>query len=60
MSKNSDCLYGYNRMTNIWYRIDDWVVTKGQIVSKNKTEVPRKEVPQEWIDGYGERGNDAE
>jgi hypothetical protein len=53
-----DHRYGYSRLTDTWYRVDDWEVhneEKGQIVAKSKNEVDRDDVPQHWINGVEER-----
>ena len=49
--------YGYSKMTDTWYRVDEWDwhdKEKGQIRAREKTEVDREEVPQHWIDATEE------
>lgn len=46
-----ECRYGYSEMTDTWYRVDDWEdLGDGEILATSKEEVPKEEVPQEWID----------
>lgn len=48
--------YGYSQLTDTWYRVTDYEdLGDDKIRAKNKEEVPREEVPQEWIDGVEER-----
>jgi len=51
--------YGYSRLTDTWYRVTDWEdLGDGKIQAKSKEEVPREEVPQEWLNATEERGYD--
>lgn len=48
--------YGYSTLTDTWYRVTDWKdLGDGKIQAKSKEEVPREEVPQEWLDATEER-----
>jgi hypothetical protein len=48
--------YGYSRLTDTWYRVTEWEdLGGGKIKAKSKKEVPREDVPQEWIEATKER-----
>lgn len=56
--KDNNERYGYSKITDTWYRLDDWEdLGDGKVRAKGKTEVPREEVPQEWLDATDERGD---
>jgi len=47
--------YGFSRMTGTWYRITEWEERDGEhIVARQKEEVVREDVPQEWLDATDE------
>jgi len=42
-------------MTGTWYRITEWEERDGEhIVARQKEEVVREDVPQEWLDATDE------
>jgi len=48
--------YGYSRLSDTWYRLDEYVeLGGGKIQAKSKTKVPREEVPQEYLENTEER-----
>lgn len=50
--------YAYSLLTDTWYRVSEWEdLGDGKIQAKGKVEVPREEVPQEWLDATVERGD---
>lgn len=58
MGKEREFRYAYSKLTDTWYRVDEWEwhdKENEQLVSKSKTEVDREDVPDKWIDGVKER-----
>ena len=51
--------YAYSRITESWYRVTAWKdLGDGKIQAQSKEEVPREEVPKEYLDATEERGYD--
>jgi len=48
--------YGYSKLTDTWYLLHDWEdLGDGKLRAKSKEEVPREEVPQEWLEATDEQ-----
>lgn len=53
--------YAYSRLSDTWYIVHDWERVEGdKIIANSKEEVPREDVPQEWLDATDERPLEAE
>lgn len=46
-----DPIYAHSKLSGEWYRVFEYEdLGDGKICAKSKEEVPREDVPQEWID----------
>lgn len=50
--------YGYSKLTDMWYRVYEWVEkSDGKIQSNRKEAIPRSEVPDEVLAATNEVNN---
>lgn len=55
-SEPQDDRYAYSRLSDTWYRVFDYEYVEGdKIIANGKEEVPREDVPQEWLESIDDR-----
>ena len=58
MNQTNTERYGYSILTDTWYRVTEWDdIGDGRIQAKSKEEVPREDVPKEWLEATEERSD---